>query len=290
MDDELQEIRDHFFIGSFTRALELITRYLNEPRSMGDINAAELGSIKARTHLGLRKFGELKALKDSPNPGEQATSQMTIFLNSNQEKQKEDAGKKIIELATSTKDINATNLAAAYLAHQGDYVEAFNLTKGYDTVEMMALRAQIYLCMSRQDLATDVVNEMYRLAEDAAITKMTSSLLNIAKGNYQEAFLTYCDIQALYGEESMTAPSSILLNAKAACNLHRGMYTEAQEDTVRALDLNPRDSDALVNLIAIHIHLKEDHAAQFTALKEKFPLHPLVQKAQTLDTAFAAFS
>lgn len=287
MDDDIQEVRDHFFIGSFARAMELILSSENE--MIIDLDVAELASLKARTYLGLRKVLELKALKDSKNPGEQAASQMTIFLMSNQERQKEEAGKKILELATATKDLNATTLAAAYLAFQGQYAEALTLIASHDTVELKAVRAHIYLLMNRPDMATSEVSDMNRMSESASITKVCSALLNIANGKHQEAFTTYCDIQALYGEDAMDVPSSMLLNAKAACNLHRGQYQEALEDTQRALALNPKDPDALINMVAISVHMKHDYTPHMQSLKEKLPLHPYVQKSQAIDAAFAAF-
>jgi len=256
---------------------------------VGDLNIEEFSAIKARTYLGLRSFPELKAMKDSKNPGEAAASQMAIFLNSAQPAQKEEAGRKIVEMARTTRDINATNLAAAFLAHQGEYVEALNLIQDYSTLEMKALKIHIYLLMSRPDLATPVVAEMNRTAEDSSITKMCHALVQFASGNYQEAFLTYCDIQALYGEEMNDAPSTMLLNCKAACNLHRGSFPEALEDTERACKLNPKDADALINMIAVSIHLKQDHTSHFQTLKERFPLHPFVHKVAALDDAFQAF-
>jgi len=286
MDDELQEIRDHFYIGSFTRCLDLIQNV----HVSGEFQEAELASIKARTFLGMRKFGELKAMKDSSIPGEQAAAFMTIFLNSVQEKQKTQAKEQMLELANRTKDLNATAMAAILLAHQGEFVEAINLISTYDTLDIKALRTQIYFLMRRPDLADPVIKEMNQTAEDSAVTKMVTSLHNIATGNHQEAFLTYCDLQALYGEESNETPSTILLAAKAGCNLHRGLYTEALEDLQSALSVNNRDADSLINMASVSVHMDKDWEPHFNSLKEKNPSHPFVAKMNALTTAFDTFA
>jgi len=256
----------------------------------GDFQKAELAAIRARTFLGMRKFGELKSMKDSNVAGEKAAAFMTIFLNSVQDKQRMQAKESLTELANKTKDLSAIALAAILLAHLEEYIEAINLIASYDTLDIKALRAQIYFLMRRPDLADPIIKEMNQSAEDSAVTKMVTSLFNVATGNHQEAFLTYCDLQALYGEESNETPSTILLTSKAGCNLHRGLYAEALEDLQSALAVNNRDADSLINMAAVSVHLDQDWESHFNSLKEKCAHHPFVAKLNTLNQAIDAFA
>lgn len=286
MDDELQEVRDHFYIGSFARCMEII----GNTSPSGDFQAAELATYKAKTFLGMKKFGELKALKDSPIPGEQSTAIMTIFMNSKPDRQ-QTAKDSMMELVKNSKDMAASYMAAVLLAHQEEYVEGINLISSYDTLDMKTLKAQLYLLMRRPDLADPVIKDIGHTAEDAAVTKMITSLYNVAIGNHQEAFLTYCDLQALFGEEANETPSTILLCAKAACNLHRGLYAEALEDIQAAIALNPKDPDLMINMACANVHTDPGNAwqQQLGGIKEKFPAHPFMTSMTKLDEALAAF-
>jgi len=253
----------------------------------GDFQSAELATYKARTYLGLRQMPQLKALQNSTIPGEQATAKLTIFMNS--DKMKNEAKEGIMELVKNSKDLNATYLAAVLLAHQEEYLDAINLIAAYDTLDMKALRCQIYFLMRRADLADPIIKDVNRTAEESAVTKMITALYNVATGNHQEAFLTYCDLQALYGEEANENPSTLLLCAKAGCNLHRGLYDEAMEDLKQALVTAARDPDVLINLACCSVHKDEDWTPHYQILKEKYQTNPFVQKMNQLDQAFASF-
>lgn len=61
---------------------------------------------------------------------------------------------------------------------------------------MMALRAQLYTMLYRNDLATKQAKEVAAISDDHAISKVINAIVASATGNYQEAFLLYCDLEA----------------------------------------------------------------------------------------------
>ena len=58
--------------------------------------------------------------------------------------------------------------------------------------------------------------------DDHVVSKVLAALVNAATGNYQEAFLLFCDLEALYGEELEKFPSMAILNGKGCANLLAG--------------------------------------------------------------------
>ncbi len=77
------------------------------------------------------------------------------------------------------------------------------------------------------------MREINAISDEAAISKIISASLHMATGNYQESFLLYCDIEALYGDDMMASPSMVVLNGKAVANMQRGNFAEVGEDLVR---------------------------------------------------------
>ncbi len=65
MDDDLTDIRDHFYIGDFPKALALASAL--SPAT--DLGAAELAALMARCHLGQAAGESIKGMQHSENPG-----------------------------------------------------------------------------------------------------------------------------------------------------------------------------------------------------------------------------
>jgi tetratricopeptide (TPR) repeat protein len=285
MEDELQELRDHFYAYNFNKCLEL-------SRSIegNDMVQGEKDALKARSYLGLGTkdaVQEIKGMNAAENPALKATAYALVYLRTENEQQRATGRDRLLDLANQARDPNVLFLAAAVLAHEGQYLEAFNLVKDVTTPDISALKAQLLVLLDRVDLA-EAEQRSSPDGGDSAAGKVLGSTLQMAAGNYQEAFLTYQDLQSQYwGDEESVA----LLNGKAAANIHRGLHQEAQEDLQRALTLDPSNALTLANAACVAVHLGQyDEADQhINAVCEKSKLHWLAVKKRELQEAVDRF-
>merc|ERR1712032_1220428 len=124
---------------------------------------------------------------------------------------------------------------------------------------------------------------------------MAEKLLSeMAVGDPEEAYLTYCDLSTQFPpkEDEESGSGSVLLQVgKAIANMQRGMYSEAFEDLQRAAATSPSDPDVLVNLCCCMTHLgkKEEFQQYYTKLEQAAPTHPYVVKTQGMKNAFTKF-
>jgi tetratricopeptide (TPR) repeat protein len=173
------------------------------------------------------------------------------------------------------------------LAQEGQYVDAYDLVKDSTSPDLCALKAQILVLMNRIDMAEQAMRQAPD-GGDSSASKLVGSAVQMSSGNFQEAFLTYMDLQSQYwGEDDAVA----LLNGRAAANIHRGNLEEAKEDLQRALAMEPTDELTLTNAACASVHMQEsDEADKYLALlTEKHPSHPVSVKTRELKDAMERF-
>lgn len=288
MEDELHEVRERFYIGAFGAALEHATK----TQCRNDLAETEKRALEARCYLATGKYSQLKDLRDSPEPGQRCTALMAMFIKAKDGSQKQRAYDQLMELAKTSKDPAATYLTTCAMVQQGDVVEAINLLQGIgQTAEVQALKLQLYLAIHRNDLATKQMKDLAAISDDHAISKISSAFVHVATGNYQEAFLLYTDLEAQYGDDMMTVPSSAILNGKACANLQRGNFAEVPEDLNRVFETSPSDTDTLINLCAASIYLgKDEDATKYLGfLRKCAPEHAICKKIEHMENSFANF-
>lgn len=288
MEDELQEVRDNFYVGNFAKTLQLAENVM--PSS--DLTQFENDAISARCYFATGKFDQLKAMQNSQNPGQKATALFAVITKAPREEVRNSAKEHLLKLAKETQDMTATMLAAIVSAADGSYTDAVQMCKTHPTLEMQALCVFFALLCNQAAMAEKMLLDMKGTNDDSVAYRMASAGVKLATGDPEEAYLTYCDLSAQFPAVDGEEGGSVLLETgKAVANMQRGMFSEAMEDLTRAHGLAPNDADILVNLCCCTTHLnKQDDFSQYYAKLEKAkPAHPYVVKTQGLTKAFASF-
>jgi len=282
MEDDLSEARDHFYAYNFSKALSILDNIAGD-----DLVEVETDALKARAYLGLGEIQKTKALQTTgDNPAVKASAYTHVYLKSSNEN-KAKGRERLMELLSQKKDPTVVFFAACVLAHEEQYTDAYDLLKDASSPDLCALKAQILVLMNRPDLA-EQESQKAPDGGDSAASKMVSSAVQMTSGNFQEAFLTYMDLQSQYwGEGDAVA----LLSGRAAANIHRGNYEEAQEDLQRALAIEPVNDLCLANAACVSVHKQEHEEADkhIALLCERYPSHPLSVKSRELKEAMERF-
>lgn len=289
-DDELQEVRDNFYVGNFAKALQLC----ESTAASNDVAQSELNATLARCCLSIPIFDRLKSMQNSEFPGQQAAALMAVILKSKNEQQKASAKERLLGIATQSHDMSCALLASVVHAMDGSWNDAVQFTTVHPTMEMQALC--VFLCLScgQIQMAEKKLAEMKGNNDDAAAYRLATAAVKLATGDPEEAYLTYCDLSTQFppveGEDSETG-SVLLQTGKALANMQRAMYTEAVEDLMRALANAPNDVDVLINLCCCMTHLgkKDEFNQHYAKLEQVAPAHPYVVKTQSISQVFARF-
>lgn len=290
MEDELQEVRDNFYVGNFAKAMAMSEGL--SPSS--DLAQTENEAIFARCCLALERMEKLKAMQNSDNAGQKASALMAVLTKSQKEQVRASAKEHLQKLAKDTHDVTATMLCAIVTAQDGSYVEAAQMAQSHPTLEMQALVVFFCLICHQVQLAERKLHEMAGTNDDSVAYRLACAAVKLAIGDPEEAYLTYCDLGTQFpmkdGDDS-TSGSALLQTGKAVANMQRGMWTEAIEDLQRAQALEPNNADVLINLCccATNLHKKDDFNEHFAKLAQVAPNHPYVVKTQGISQVFSRF-
>eukprot|EP00929_Paragymnodinium_shiwhaense_P120145 TRINITY_DN92035_c0_g1_i1.p1 TRINITY_DN92035_c0_g1~~TRINITY_DN92035_c0_g1_i1.p1 ORF type:complete len:297 (+),score=91.53 TRINITY_DN92035_c0_g1_i1:89-979(+) len=290
MEDELQEVRDNFYVGNFAKTLQMAEGVM--PSS--DLTQFENDAMTARCYFALGKFDQLKALQNSQNPGQKGTALFAVITKAPKEEVRNSAKEHLLKLAKETQDMTATMLAAIVTAADGSYTDAVQMCKAHPTLEMQALCIYFALLCNQAQMAEKMLLDMKGTNDDSVAYRMASAAVKLATGDPEEAYLTYCDLSAQFppvdGEDSGCG-STLMETGKAVANMQRGMHAEAMEDLQRAVQQAPNDPDLLVNLCCCCAHLNkmEEFQTHYAKLERVKPSHQYVMKTQAISQAFTRF-
>jgi len=290
MDDELQEIRDNFYVGNFAK----VSALCESLTASDDIAQNECDAIKGRCCLSLGAMEKLKAMQNSECPGQRAAACMIVLMKSKKPEQAAQAKDRLKALAEDTQDASAAALAANAFAMEGSWADAVAMTQAHPVLEMQALRVYILLMCNQPAMAEKQLQEMTGTNDDSAVFRMAQAAVHLATGNPEEAYLTYCDLSSQFPSvegDDESGGSVLLQTGKAVANMQRGMFNEAVEDLNRALPNAPNDPDLLVNLCccATHLGKKDEFQQHYAKLEQVAPTHPYVVKTQSIKTVFQRF-
>lgn len=289
MDDELQEVRDNFYVGNFQRTMAMC----DKASAGSDIAQNECDAIKGRCCLALEDMNALKSMQNSTCPGQKAAAFMALASKLKDEAKKQAAKEKLLKHAEETQDMNSCMLAAAALAKDGSYQDAINLTQAHPTLEMQSLRVFIYLMCNQVGMAENQLAEGGN-SDDTSAYRLAQAAVHLAAGNAEEAYLTYCDLATQFptteGDENSDG-SVLLQTGKGVANMHKKVWEEAVEDLQRANKEAPDDPNILVNLCTCMTHQgkKDEFQAYYTKLEQVAPTNPYVLKTQSISQVFAGF-
>merc|ERR1719440_144850 len=234
----------------------------------------------------------LKTMTASESPGQRAAAFYHVITRSPKEEQRQKGKEKLKEHIAEKQDMSSSILGANILVMDGNYQDALNLTVAHPTLEMQALRVFIYLTCNQVGMAEKQLQEMAGNNDDSAVYQMASGAVNLANGNPEEAYLTYCDLSSKFPMQEGEDSGSVILQAgKAVANMQRQMWQEALEDLQRALAMSPNDPELLVNLCCCMTHTadKENFNKYYDQLEKAAPTHPYVKKTQAIKDIFARF-
>lgn len=289
MDDELQEVRDNFYVGNFAKVVQLC-----EKGTSNDITQIENDAIAARAALALNQMDKIKILQNSENPGQKATAVFAVMHKTTKEEVKAKAKEGLLKLAKETQDVTSAMLAAIATANDGEYADAVKMAKAHPTLEMQALCIFFALICNQVGMAEKMLNEMAGQNDDSACYRLALAAVKLATGDPEEAYLTYCDLSGQYppadGEDGGFG-SVMLQTGKAVANMQRGMFNEAVDDLQHAHSVDSTNADVLVNLCCCMTNLqkKEEFDEYYAKLVQVAPTHPFVVKSQGMSQVFARF-
>jgi len=289
-DDELQEVRDNFYVGNFQKALQLC----ESTSASNEMTQNELGATLARCYLSIAHTEPLKAMQNSEVPGQRAALLVAMIMKSPKPEQVAAAKERLATLAKETQDVSCTMLHASVLAMDGNWNEAAQLTKAHPVQEMQALTVFLCLSCNQFSMAEKILKDMKGTNDDSAVYRLAAAAVKLATGDPEEAYLTYCDLSSQFppveGDDSGSG-STLLQTGKALANMQRGMFTEAVEDLQRALATAPNDPGVLANLCccATHLGKKDEFQQYYTTLEKVDPKNPFVMKTQGMKAVFSKF-
>lgn len=286
-DDELQEIRDNFYVGNFAKALSMC----EGTTASHDAAQNELNAILARCCLSIPHFDRLRAMQNSECPGQQATALMAVILRAKKEEQRGSAKEKLAALAKQTNDMTCNLLHSISMAADGSWNDAVNQVQS-PTLEVSALHVFFCLACNQVPAAERRLSAIGGASDDSAAFRLAEAAVKLATGNPEEAYLTYCDLGTQFPTVEGEEIASVLLQTgKALANMQRGMFGEAAEDLQHALVAAPTDPDVLVNLCccAVHLNKQTDFAQHYAKLEQAHPSHPYVLKTQSISQEFQRF-
>jgi len=290
MEEELQEVRDNFYVGNFSKALSLC----ESVKGSSELTQSELGATLARCCLSIPQIDRLKAMQNAEIPGQRAAALMAVITKSKNAQQVSSAKERLAALAKETQDMSCAMLNAMVLAMDGSWTEAAQMTKAHPVLEMQVLTIFLALSCNQVSMAEKLLKEASSNNDDSAAYRLAAAAVKLATGDPEEAYLTYCDLcsqfPAIEGDDSGSG-SVLLQTGKALANMQRGMFSEAVEDLQRALSSNPNDPDSLVNMCCCMTHLgkKDEFQQYFSKLEQVAPTNPFVVKTQGMNTAFTRF-
>ncbi|XKL63985.1 hypothetical protein PGB90_006349 [Kerria lacca] len=143
--------------------------------------------------------------------------------------------------------------AATIYIHDDQFENALQVLHRNDHLECLSVALQIYISMSRIDLARKELKKMQEKDEDSLLTQLAQAWVNIAMGRdkLEDAYYIIQEIIDKYGS------SVNLLNCQAVCYIVQGKYEEADSALQEAMEKDNNNPDTLINSIVLSAHLNK---------------------------------
>mmetsp|Transcript_27677 Transcript_27677/g.41895 ORF Transcript_27677/g.41895 Transcript_27677/m.41895 type:complete len:233 (-) Transcript_27677:98-796(-) len=182
--------------------------------------------------------------------------------------------------ASSSVQLFASQL---YLSH-GLTKDALAFVHAGNTMEHSSMALQIYLKLDRLDLASQQLERLRQVDEDAVLTSLGAVHVALAGGSStaSDAAHHLNSLSEQYG------PSPLLLNLSACANCMTGDYAEAETKLLECKrEFQYADADTLVNLIVCSQYLDKPADEYVKELMEVTPGHPFLAGLERVQGAFA---
>ncbi|KAK4488036.1 hypothetical protein RD792_003777 [Penstemon davidsonii] len=277
--DPLFGLRNNFYLGAYQAAINN-----SEIPNLSPDEVVERDSLVYRSYIALGSYQlVINEIDSSAATPLQAVKLLALYLSAPENK--EIAISSIREWLEDPAIGNNPILrliAGIIFTHEQDYNEALKHTNAGGTMELHALNVQIFLKMYRSDYAEKQLRVMQQIDEDHTLTQLASAWLNLAVGGskIQEAYLIFQD----FSEKSQI--TSLILNGKAVCCMHKGEFDEAETLLLEALNKDAKDPETLANLVVCSLHLGKSSSRYLNQLKLAQPDHILAKRASTAEESF----
>ncbi|EYU19071.1 hypothetical protein ABFS82_13G185600 [Erythranthe guttata] len=277
--DLLFGLRNNFYLGAYQAAINN-----SEIPNLSHDEIVERDSLVYRSYIALGSYQlVINEIDSSAATPLQAVKLLALYLSGpeNKEAAISSLNEWLGDPAIGNNPILRL-IAGIIFTHEQDYNEALKHTNAGGTMELHALNVQIFLKMHRSDYAEKQLRVMQGIDEDHTLTQLANAWLNLSVGGskIQEAYLIFQD----FSEKSQV--TSLILNGKAVCCMHKGEFDEAETLLLEALNKDAKDPETLANLIVCSLHLGKASTRYLSQLKLSHPDHVLVKRASTGEESF----
>ncbi|KAL7131231.1 hypothetical protein ABFS83_13G184600 [Erythranthe nasuta] len=277
--DLLFGLRNNFYLGAYQAAINN-----SEIPNLSHDEIVERDSLVYRSYIALGSYQlVINEIDSSAATPLQAVKLLALYLSGpeNKEAAISSLNEWLADPAIGNNPILRL-IAGIIFTHEQDYNEALKHTNAGGTMELHALNVQIFLKMHRSDYAEKQLRVMQGIDEDHTLTQLANAWLNLSVGGskIQEAYLIFQD----FSEKSQV--TSLILNGKAVCCMHKGEFDEAETLLLEALNKDAKDPETLANLIVCSLHLGKASTRYLSQLKLSHPDHVLVKRASTGEESF----
>lgn len=283
--DELYTLRTTFWLGHYNMALEEAKNLARRP--MAPHLKAEREEFLHRANIALGRYSSV-AVESSAS-----TALRVLGLTAKYHTESTDEGKAAVLNnleAILAEDGNASSSCQLYAAQL--FLLASKITQALQcvhlgmTMEHLALSCFIYVKIDRLDLANDSLQLMKQADEDAALTLLSSALIQTKQGKSmaEDAIYSLQMLSEQYG------PSPLILNQMAAAHMAAGKFESAagylQEATL--VNSDAPIVDTLLNQVVCFANLNNtDQMLEIIQnLKLNYSNYPQVKEMIQVEAAF----
>jgi len=269
--DELFEVKNAYYLGNYQQCVTEAQKL----RPKSDENKLVRDAFLYRAYIALKKYSiPLDEINKNSAVGLQAVRMYAEFLGNESKKRAI-----LSELESKANaGVSAENslffLMSGYIyMKDGNYDSALRMLHQTEDLECGALTVQCLLKLDRVDLALKEVKKLQERDEDSTITQLALAWTNLSVGKekLQDAFYIFQEMVDKYGE------TPLLLVGQSACMIQQGKYAEAETLLQNALQKDPNNAEALINMITVSQQLGKPFEVSnryVNQLKDGHPDHP----------------
>ncbi|XP_041464293.1 coatomer subunit epsilon-like [Lytechinus variegatus] len=272
--DELFEVRNSFYIGSFQQCINEAQKL--KPSNPDLVLSRDVYMYRAYAAAG--RYGVvLDELSSASSPELNAVRLFADYLANPDRRDK--VVSELESKMSSSVDANSDTfllMAGSIYYHEQNYDSALRCLRQSDSLECIAMSVQCYLSLDKVDLARKEVKKMQEKDDDATLTQLAQAWFNLAVGGekLQDAFYIF---QELADKNSST---SLLLNGQASAYMQQNKMEDAEDILQEAINKDSNCPETLINMIVLSQHMgkaPEVTNRYLTQLKDSHARHPFVK-------------